>query len=69
MSFAYRDLLHFSDYFAILVCNDYCFSFYVIPTIKLMKKRRAYIWSLSRARIHTNYICSVRLICDLRATV
>ena len=41
MSFAYRDLLHFSDYFVILVCNDYYFSFYVIPTNKLMKKRRA----------------------------
>ena len=41
MSFAYRDLLHFSDYFVILVCKDYCFSFYVIPTNKLMKKRRA----------------------------
>ena len=40
MSFAYRDLLHFSDYFVILVCNNYYFSFYVIPTNKLMKKWR-----------------------------
>ena len=40
MSFAYRDLLHFSDYFVILVCNDYYFSFYLIPTNKLMKKRK-----------------------------
>ena len=53
MSFAYRDLLHFSDDFVILVCNDYCFSFYVIPTNKLMKKRRALIWSLSKAHINT----------------
>ena len=41
MSFAYRNLLHFSVYFVMLVSNDYCFSFYVIPTNKLMKKRRA----------------------------
>ena len=41
MSFAYRDLLHFSDNFVILVWNNYYFSFYVIPTNKLMQKRRA----------------------------
>ena len=41
MSFAYRNLLHFSECFVMLVSNDYCFSFYVIPTNKLMKKRRA----------------------------
>ena len=41
MSFAYLALLNFSDYFVILVSNDCCFSFYVIPTNKLMKKRRA----------------------------
>ena len=40
MSFAYRALLHFSDYFVIIVSNDYCFSFYLILTNKLMKKRK-----------------------------
>ena len=41
MSFAYRNLLHFSECFVMLVSNDYCLSFYVIPTNKLVKKRRA----------------------------